>query len=78
MDKDTKFALLVIGVPFLGLLYCGLILAVMMASPAAREHPIATGAFFAVFPSLISGVFWLKSSIKFFRQKGLRQSREGE
>lgn len=64
MDKDTKFALLAIGMPFLGLLYCGVILAVLLVSPWAREHPIIMATIFAIAPSLISGSIWLKSAMK--------------
>lgn len=64
MDKDTKFALLVMGVPLLGFLYCGFILAVMFTSETARQHPILSGTVFVLAPSLISGSIWLWSSFK--------------
>ncbi len=64
MDKDTKFALLVIGVPLLGLTYCAIILGVMFMSPWARSHPIITATVFILTPSLISGSIWLFSSFK--------------
>jgi len=64
MDKDTKFALLVLGVPFLGLAYCALILAVMSLSAGARQHPIITATVFVLAPSLVSGSVWLWSSFQ--------------
>jgi hypothetical protein len=64
MDKDKKFALLVIGVPFLGLIYCGIILATLLYSEWAREHPIIVAAVFTLAPSLISGLIWLNGAIK--------------
>ena len=64
MTKDGKFALLVIGLPFLGLLYCALIIAFIIYSPVAREHPIITATIFVISPSLISGSAWLRSSLK--------------
>lgn len=64
MDKDTKFAVLVLGVPFLGLLYCGLILGIMLYSAWAREHPVIIATLFVIAPSLISGSIWLFSSAK--------------
>ena len=42
MDKDTQFALLVIGLPFLGLIYGGLIIAFLMNNPFGSEHPLIT------------------------------------
>ncbi len=64
MNQDSKFALLAIGVPFLGLLYCGMILGTLILFPWTREHPIVTGAVFVVAPSLISGSIWLFSAVK--------------
>ncbi|GFE71325.1 hypothetical protein [Chroococcus sp. FPU101] len=64
MDKDTKFAALVLGVPFLGLLYCALILGIMLYSAWAREHPVIIATVFVIAPSLISGSIWLFSSAK--------------
>jgi hypothetical protein len=64
MDKDTKFALLVVGVPFLGLLYVALIMALLIFSPWAREHPIITATVFVLTPSLVSGSIWLLGSFK--------------
>ncbi len=48
MDKDTKFALLVVGIPLLGLGYCALMLAVMFLIPDARQHPIIIAALFVL------------------------------
>jgi hypothetical protein len=64
MDKDTKFALLVIGLPILGLTYCGVIFAVLMNSVWARSHPILMAGIFALAPSLVSGYIWLQSAQK--------------
>jgi hypothetical protein len=64
MNKDTQFALLVVGIPLLGLAYCGLILGVMVFSAEARHHPIITATVFVLAPSLISGSVWLWSSFK--------------
>ncbi|MBE9194590.1 hypothetical protein IQE94_00470 [Synechocystis sp. PCC 7339] len=71
MDKDTKFALLVMGVPLLGVLYCAFILAVMLSSETARQHPIITGTIFVLAPSLISGTIWLRASFKARKQENL-------
>jgi len=64
MDKDTKFALLVIGTPILGLVYCGIIFAVLFYSSWARENPILMGGIFFLVPSIVSGSIWMKSAIK--------------
>jgi hypothetical protein len=64
MNKDTKFAALVLGIPLLGLAYCATILSIMIYSAWAREHPIVIGTIFVIAPSLISGSIWLLSSAK--------------
>lgn len=71
MDKDTKFALLVMGIPLLGVLYCAFILGVMLSSETARQHPIITGTIFVLAPSLISGTIWLRASFKARKQENL-------
>lgn len=64
MDKDTKFAALVLGIPLLGLAYCALILGIMLYFPEAREHPVIIATIFVIAPSIISGSIWLLSSAK--------------
>ncbi len=64
MDKDTKFAILVLGVPFLGFLYCLLIIGTLLASPWTREHPIIFATVAVLAPSVVSGSIWLRSALK--------------
>ncbi len=62
MDKDTRFAALVIGIPFLGVAYCALIFGIMLSFPWAREHPVIMATVFVLAPSLVSGSIWLYRS----------------
>jgi hypothetical protein len=71
MDKGTKFALLVVGVPLLGAAYCALMLGVMFAFADARQHPIITATVFVLAPSLVSGSIWLFSSFRAKNKKRL-------
>lgn len=71
MDKDTKFALLVIGVPFLGLLYVAFIITFMIFSPWTREHPVLTATIFVIAPSLVSGSIWLLGSFQARKKENL-------
>jgi hypothetical protein len=64
MDKETKLILIVVGIIFLGLLYCGLMLVFIYKSTWAQAHPIVTAAIFAIVPSLVSGAIWFRSSSK--------------
>ncbi len=69
MDKDTRFALLVLGLPFLGLIYCLLIIWFMIASPLAQNHPVMTGIGFAMIPFAIAAYIWIKASAKAYSEK---------
>ncbi|MGL5808028.1 MAG: hypothetical protein ACRC2R_12930 [Xenococcaceae cyanobacterium] len=64
MDKETRLLLIVVGIIFLGLLYCGLMLGFMFSSHWAQTHPIVIATIFALIPSLFSGSIWLISSAK--------------
>ena len=68
MDKDTKFALLVIGLPFAGLVYCGVIIAFLLASPWVRDHPLIAGIGFAIVPFAIAASIWIRASAKAYQK----------
>jgi hypothetical protein len=67
MDKENQFALLVIGLPILGLLYCGGIIIFMKLSPFAQQHPLSTGFGLAVIPFIIAAYIWIKASAKAYK-----------
>lgn len=69
MDKDTRFALLVIGLPFLGLIYCLVILGVMMTSSVAQDNPVTTGIIFGIIPLGIAMYLWISASAKAYHKK---------
>jgi|GEM_PF-1195958 len=64
MDADTKFALLVIGLPLGGLVYCALGIALMIFSPTVREHPLVSGMLFLLIPLVIAASIWIRASAK--------------
>lgn len=64
MDKDTQFMLLVIGLPIVGLVYCGIGISIMVNSPWVREHSLISGTLFFLIPASISGLNWLRYSFK--------------
>ena len=53
MNSERKFILLVLGIPLVGLLYCGLGIAIMASSSNVREHPLTSGAVFILLPNFI-------------------------
>ncbi len=67
MDQDTKFMLLVIGLPILGLLYCGIGVTLMINSIWIREHSLISGALFFVIPFTIAASIWINASAKAYR-----------
>ena len=67
MDKDTKFILLVLGLPIAGLLYCGLIVTLMVTQPFFRAHPLGLGLLFFMLPFMIAVVTWTLASAKAYR-----------
>ena len=69
MDKDSRFALFVIGLPFLGLIYCLGIIAFFLVSPIAQNHPVVTGLITGVVPFSIAVVIWIKASAKAYSKE---------
>ena len=68
MDKDTRFALFVIGLPFLGLIYCLGIIGFFLASPIAQNHPVTTGLIAGVIPFSIAVFVWIRASAKAYNR----------
>lgn len=69
MDKDTRFALLVIGLPLLGLIYCGGIILFMNVSPLAQNHPLMIGLIASIIPFSLAAYIWMKASFKAYQKK---------
>ena len=78
MDKDTQFAVLVIGLPLLGLLYCGLIFAFLMNNPFGRENPLITGFMVMVVPFSVAATIWIKASAKAYKEHDMRNHSEAK
>ncbi|HHP7230677.1 MAG TPA: hypothetical protein ACFCUY_07445 [Xenococcaceae cyanobacterium] len=67
MNFDDKFALLVIGIPLIGLIYCGIGIALMVSSSTVREHSLISGAVFILIPFLIAASIWIRASAKAYK-----------
>ncbi|MGI0483502.1 hypothetical protein ACN4EE_22310 [Geminocystis sp. CENA526] len=68
MDKDTRFAFLVIGLPFLGLIYCLGIVLMFIVSPFAQNHAFITGILSAMIPFSIAASIWIRASAKAYNR----------
>ena len=77
MDKDTKFALLVVGLPLAGLVYCAIIIAFLLNSSWGRDHPLVAGIGFGVVPFAIAATIWIRASAKAY-QKGDSQKTDSQ
>ena len=68
MNSDDKFALLVIGIPLIGLLYCGLGITLMISSSEVRDHPLISGAIFILIPFVTAASIWIRASAKAYNK----------
>lgn len=68
MNSDQKFILIVLGIPLIGLIYCGLGIAVMASSITVREHPIISGAIFILLPFCTAAYIWISASAKAYKK----------
>lgn len=68
MDNDTRFAFLVIGLPFLGLIYCLGIVLVFIVFPFAQNHAFVTGILAAMIPFSIAVFIWIRASAKAYKK----------
>jgi hypothetical protein len=65
---DKKFAFLVLGIPLVGLAYCGLGIAAMSSISIVRLHPITSGAIFILLPFGIAAYIWTSASAKAYKK----------
>ena len=68
MNSDDKFALLVIGIPLIGLLYCGLGIMAMVSSPVVRDHALIAGGIFVLIPFSLAASIWIRASSKAYKK----------
>ncbi len=68
MNSDDKFALLVIGIPLIGLIYCGLGITLMLSSTAVRNHPLISGTTFILIPFVTAASVWIRASAKAYKK----------
>ena len=68
MNSDRNFILLVLGIPLVGLLYCGLGIAIMVSSSSVRSHPVISGGIFILLPFSIAAYTWISASAKAYKK----------
>ena len=67
MNSNLKFAFLVLGIPLVGLIYCGLGIALMASSIVIRQHPVVSGGIFILIPFSIAAFTWISASAKAYK-----------
>ncbi|MEL6493795.1 MAG: hypothetical protein AAFQ41_01565 [Cyanobacteria bacterium J06623_7] len=65
---DKKFMFLVLGIPLLGLAYCGLGIAAMSSISTIRTHPVVSGAIFILLPLGFAAFTWISASAKAYKK----------
>ncbi len=65
---DKKFAFLVLGIPLVGLVYCGLGIVAMSSIAVVREYPIVSGGTFILLPFCIAAYTWISASAKAYKK----------
>ena len=65
---DKKFALLVLGIPLVGLIYCGIGITAMSSSMSVRQHPVISGAIFILLPFCAAVYTWISASAKAYKK----------
>lgn len=68
MNSDRKFAVLVLGIPLIGLVYCGLGIGLMTSSMTVREHPLISGGIFILLPFCLAASIWISASAKAYKK----------
>lgn len=65
---DKKFMFLVLGIPLIGLTYCGLGIAAMSSISTIRLHPITSGTVFILLPLGFAAYTWISASAKAYKK----------
>ena len=67
-SDDKKFMFLVLGIPLVGLVYCGFGVAAMSSLPTIRTHPITSGAIFILIPLSTAAYIWISASARAYKK----------
>jgi hypothetical protein len=67
MNSERQFIALVLGLPLMGLVYCGLGIAAMVYIPLIRNYPVISGSIFILVPFSLAVFFWIRASAKAYK-----------
>ena len=67
-SDDKKFMFLVLGIPLVGLAYCGLGVAAMSSFLTIRTHPIISGTIFILIPLSTAAYIWISASARAYKK----------
>ena len=60
IESDERLMFWIIcGIPFVALLYCGLVFAIVLTVPAAKTYPLIFGGIFALIPLVTGAAIWV-------------------
>ncbi len=67
-NSNKQLIFIVLGLPILGLVYCGLGIAGMASFAVIREHALLSGTLFILIPFTIAASIWIRASAQAYRQ----------
>ena len=67
-NSNTQLIFLVLGLPIVGLIYCGLGIAAMASFSFIREYALISGLLFILIPFTIAASIWIRASAKAYRR----------
>lgn len=67
LNSNTQLIYLVLGLPIVGLIYCGLGIAGMASFSTIREHALISGTLFILIPFTIAASIWIRASAQAYR-----------
>lgn len=67
-NSNKQLIFVVLGLPILGLVYCGLGIAGMASFAVIREQALISGTLFILIPFTIAASIWIRASAQAYRQ----------
>ena len=60
MTPDEKQTFIMLAIPIIGLVYCGIIIGSMLAFPTLRNHAPVVGGLAVILPLIVGASLWIQ------------------
>ncbi|NET10552.1 MAG: hypothetical protein F6K09_05705 [Merismopedia sp. SIO2A8] len=64
MASSDRTTTIILAIPIIGLVYCGLVFGALLAFPILRDHAPLVAAIAVLLPLIIGVSIWIKPSVK--------------